>query len=472
MSAEQTYKLVRNIPVEDGYDLVVAGGGPAGATAAICAARLGAKVLLVEATGCLGGMATSGLVTAFDPMANGERALVGGFMRELVEKMYERRFIPDFVTPDYWRKNFHFWTPFNVEGLKLLLDELTTDADVEVRFFTRVIDADAQKGEIDGVIINNIEGYRYVRAKTFVDATGDAVLADLCGAPCREAGRDTPKIMPPSLCSLCAGINWGKIKMGGFSPTDVQQIVPVEQQEKVEKAMADGHFSEPEYCVPGMLRVGRSVGFLNAPHLYDVNALRCKSLTEGMIKGRQLAQEYIEFYKRYITGFENMEHITTATLMGVRESRRIVGEYELNYDDYLARRQFPDQIGVYNAPVDIHPCDRSYEGFRRHREESKEGSLGPGECFGIPYSILVPKGWKNLWVAGRCVSTDIEVHGVIRVQPSASMMGQAAGTAAVQSTDTGQPAGDLDTRQLVETLRKAEVYLPQTKLSNEMTRPK
>ena len=292
-----------------------------------------------------------------------------------------------------------------------------------------------------------------------MDATGDAVLADLCGAPCREAGRDTPKIMPPSLCSLCAGINWGKIKMGGFSPTDVQQIVPVEQQEKVEKAMADGHFSEPEYCVPGMLRVGRSVGFLNAPHLYDVNALRCKSLTEGMIKGRQLAQEYIEFYKRYITGFENMEHITTATLMGVRESRRIVGEYELNYDDYLARRQFPDQIGVYNAPVDIHPCDRSYEGFRRHREESKEGSLGPGECFGIPYSILVPKGWKNLWVAGRCVSTDIEVHGVIRVQPSASMMGQAAGTAAAMCVKQSVKPRDLDTDELRKILTDQGVVL-------------
>ncbi len=96
-----TYKLIRDIPIEKGYDVLVAGGGPAGSAAAICAARLGAKVLLAEATGCLGGMGTSGLVTSFDPMADGEQPLVGGFMRELVEKMYERGFIPDFVTPDY-----------------------------------------------------------------------------------------------------------------------------------------------------------------------------------------------------------------------------------------------------------------------------------------------------------------------------------------------------------------------------------
>ena len=189
----QTYRLVREVPIEEDYDVVVAGGGPAGSAAAICAARLRARVLLVEATGCLGGMGTSGLVTAFDPMANGERMLVGGFMRELVETMYERGFLQPGIDPDTWRKHYHRWTPFKVEGLKLLLDELAVAAGVEVRFFTRVIDADAHpdRGHVEGVILNNIEGYRYVRAKTFIDATGDAVLADLCGVPCCEAGRDT-----------------------------------------------------------------------------------------------------------------------------------------------------------------------------------------------------------------------------------------------------------------------------------------
>ena len=99
-----TFQLKRNIPVEDGYDLVVAGGGPAGSAAAICAGRLGLKVLLAEATGCLGGMSTSGLVTAFNPMADGERMLARGFMQELVEMMYTRGFIPSYIKPDTWRK--------------------------------------------------------------------------------------------------------------------------------------------------------------------------------------------------------------------------------------------------------------------------------------------------------------------------------------------------------------------------------
>jgi heterodisulfide reductase subunit A-like polyferredoxin len=104
---KETYNLVRRVPIESGYEVVVCGGGPAGTAAAVCAARLGAKVLLVEATGCLGGMGASGLVTAFDPMADGKRMLVGGFMREVVETMYARGFLKPDINPDTWRKNYH-----------------------------------------------------------------------------------------------------------------------------------------------------------------------------------------------------------------------------------------------------------------------------------------------------------------------------------------------------------------------------
>jgi hypothetical protein len=148
-----------------------------------------------------------------------------------------------------------------------------------------------------------------------------------------------------------------------------------------------------------------------------------------------------------------------------------VGEYELNYDDYASKRQFPDQIGIFNKAVDIHAYNASEEEFQRYYlEHEKVARLKPGEFFGIPYSILVPKGWSNLWAAGRCNSSDVKVHGSIRVQPAASMMGQAAGTAAVQSIKTGQPACDLNTETLIKTLRTAGANLPQQTLSVRMTR--
>jgi hypothetical protein len=456
-----TYKLVREIPAEDGYDLVVAGGGPAGAAAAICAGRLGAKVLLVESTGCLGGMGTSGLVTAFDPMSDGKRTLVKGFMNEVVTTLYKRGFLGKQVTPKFWEASYMTWTPFNVEGYKLVMDEFAVAAGVEVRFFTRVIDADIAPGKttLNGVVLSNIEGYRYVKAKTFVDATGDAVLANLCGVTCREAGRDTPHIMAATLCSLFANItDWSHRS---------------KQHEMLEKAIAEGFFTQPDQHLPGMSQIGETTGYLNGGHVFELNALRCKILTDGMMLGRRIAQEYLQFYRKYIPGFEHMEHVTTASVMGVRESRRILGEYELLEHDFLTRREFPDQIGVFNKSIDIHPYNSSQEEYERFlREYERAGRLNPGEYFGIPYGVIAPKGWKNLWVAGRCASADVKVHGSIRVQPAASMMGQAAGTAAIQSIKTGQPANDLDTAQLVETLRSQGAYLPQERVSRKMTRTK
>lgn len=445
----ETYTLTRQVPVDSEYDVVVAGGGPAGAAAAICAGRLGAKVLLVEATGCLGGMGTSGLVTAFDPMANGEQMLVGGFMREVVETLFSRGFLKPGIDPDTWRKHYHKWTPFNVEGYKLVLDEFASTANVEVRFFTRLIDVevDQQGRKVKGVVLHNIEGYRFVRAKTFIDCTGDAILAHLCGVTCREAGRDTPRIMPATLASLFTGVDWQR--MGN-------------QHQALHKALADGHFSQYDRHLPGMSQVGRTVGYLNGGHLFNLNALRCDSLSHGVMLGRRLAQEYLAFYRKYVPGCENLEHVTTASLIGVRESRRIVGEYELTAGDYHNRRQFPDQIGVFNKSIDIHAYDTSDAEWERFRCEYEEtGRLDRGECFGLPYGILVPQGWANLWVAGRCASSDVQVHGSIRVQPACAMMGQAAGTAATQAVRTGETACDLDVAHLVHTLRQAGAYLPQ-----------
>jgi hypothetical protein len=327
-----------------------------------------------------------------------------------------------------------------------------------VRFFTRVIDAevDRKQGKLEGVIVHNVEGYRFVEAGAFIDATGDAVLSDLCGAACREAGRDTPNIMPPTLCSYQAGIDFGRSPQG-------------HEDKAVLEAIEDGFFSQPDRHVPGLFRTGKTMAILNAGHVFGMNALNCRSLSDGMVRGRKLAREYVEFYRQYVPGCENMEFTATAALMGVRESRRIVGEYELRYDDYRARRHFPDQIAIYCKQVDVHVYDTSDEEYQRYLEHF-ETRLKPGENYGLPYGMLVPRGWQNLWVPGRCNSSEVEVHGAIRDQPACYMMGQAAGTAAVQSLRTGQAANDLDTEELVQTLRKVGANLPQEQTSKRMTR--
>jgi hypothetical protein len=464
----QSYNFTRSVPVEEGYDVLVAGGGPAGSAAAVCAARQGAKVLLVEATGSLGGMCTSGLVNTFGPMGDGERTLVGGFTRELIETMHERGYLGPEVTPEYWITHYNRWIPFDPEALKRLLDEYCVNAGVEIRYFTRVIDADVSGRTVNGAIISNVEGLKFIKAKTFIDCTGDAVLAAACGVECKIAGRDWP-FQPATVCSTFSGINWDDPAYNTNRGTDaVREKV---KEEYLPRANADGHFTHPDHFIAGMKKVGQVTGNLNAGHIYGLDGLSVKSLSEGMIHGRKLAVEYMEFYRKYVPGCERIELAATSPVMGVRDTRRIVGEFELTVEHYRNARQFPDQVAVYNRPADVHSTNNSKEEFERFmRDMHGTGKLPRGKSVGIPYSILVPKGWENLWVAGRCHSSDTKVHGSIRAQSAAFLMGQASATAAVQSMRTGQPACDLDTWELVESLRAAGSYLPQETLSRTMTR--
>jgi hypothetical protein len=465
-----TYTLTQSIPAEAGYDLVVAGGGPAGTSAAVCAARLGLKVLLVEATGCLGGMGTSGLVASFGPVSDGERMLVGGFMRELLETMWAQKAFGPQVVPEFLHSQLNRWVPFHPEHLKRILDEFVVQAGVEVRFFTRLVQADVTGRRVNGVVLSNVEGLRYVSAKAFVDATGDAALAAAAGAECKVVLRDTDTVSPSTLCALLGGMNWEDPAYGeGWKGLDV--VKNRVRNELVPKAIEDGFFTQEDRFFPGMNRVAKQGATLNAGHVFNLDPLSIRSLSDGMVFGRKLAVEYTEFYRKYVPGCEDVELLATAPVMGVRDSRRIVGEFELTMGDFRAKRQFPDQIAVYNRPTDVHPSNTSKEEHERFLKDFHgKDNLGRGESVGIPYSILVPRGSENLWVAGRCHSSDTKVHGSIRAQSAAYMMGQAAGTAAAQSVATGQPADDLDTRQLVETLRGAGANLPQKELSRQMTR--
>ena len=439
---------------------MVAGGGPAGCGAAVAAARLGARVLLVEATGCLGGMGTSALVSAWSHMSDGRASVIGGLMLELVEAMYERGHIAPSYDPSFWTTRHNRGLGYDPEGYKRLLDSWCDDAGVEVRFFTKVIDADADvaAGHVAGVVLHGVEGYAFVAAEAFVDATGDAVLAEACGAPSVRAGRDTERIMPPTLCAVQTGIDYDVFDRGL-------------QQAAVERAIRDGFFSHDDRHVPGLFRSGRDHAIMNAGHVFGMDALDGESLSVGMRRGRALAAEYTDFFRRYVPGCADITLVATGSLMGVRESRRVVGAYELTFDDYRERRHFHDQIAIYCKQVDIHVYDDTPEEYERYRHSFEERDvLAPGESYGIPYGVLVPRGWGNLWVAGRCASSDVMVNGAIRDQPACVMMGQAAGTAAVQAVRHGERACELDTRRLVETLRQQGAHLPQAELDRAMTR--
>ena len=459
----EMYNLKRSIPVDQTYDLVVAGGGPAGTTAAIAAGRLGLRVLLVEASGALGGMGSSGLVSSWYCLGNNVETMVGGLTEEIAVALYERGAVEPDRLPEQWLKTKRGFG-FDAEVLKILLDDLCADAGVEVRFATRVIDADVTHAgpeghRMSGIVTHGPDGYRYIPAASFVDATGDAVLSEIAGVACRVAGQDTENIMPPTLCAKVTGLDYTRFDRR------------TQQQDAVDRAVRDGFFSQPDRHVPGLFRTGPDNAILNAGHLFDMDALDVTSLSDGYRLGRKLVSEYIAFFREYLDGCQGAASMGTAALMGVRESRRIVGEYELSWADFDSRRKFPDQIAIYCKQIDVHvyaPTDEEYE--RVYRDFDDRGRPADGEYYGIPYGVLVPKGWQNLWTAGRCVSTDIKVNGSLRDQPGCMLMGQAAGTAAAQHVRTNEPAHALNTATLVRQLRKDGQKLPQAELSDTMTR--
>ena len=447
----ENYILHRNIEIEDSFDIVVAGGGPSGVAAAVAAGRLGKKVLLLEAMDCLGGMGTSGLVSAFGPMSNGEEMLTQGFVKEVVERMYAAGWMEYGVTPEAWTTSYMRWTQYNPEYLKIVYDEFTEEAGVEVRFLTHVIDADVDGNFVNGIIISNIDGYKFIKAKAYIDATGDAVLSALCGIDYYEAYKDTEKGQPSTLVSIWDDIDWDEARDTIKEHTNI-----------ILEAIKDGYFTVSDRQF-GINRIGKHTGYLNAGHLFGTNPVNNISVSKALRWGRKQLLEYEFFLHEKLPGFQYAELISTGALLGNRESRRIIGEEQLTKEDFFAKRQFANQIAVYNRFLDIHPYDSSIEEWERFKTCHNKYQIGIGKMMGIPYGVLIPRGWKNIWVAGRCVSVDNQVLGVIRSQPCCAVMGQAAGCAAAISSDIGCEAKDVPISDLQTLLRNQGAYIPSYK---------
>ena len=247
---------------------------------------------------------------------------------------------------------------------------------VEVRFFTKVIDADydPELHFVNGVIISNIEGLHFVKAKAYIDCTGDAVLADKCGVEF-----DVPEVaMAPTLCARFSGIDWNE--MDGIYTHEKR----VEQRRVLQQAVDEGTFpfTYPDKHIPGLFVGIGNTALMNCGHVFGMNALDCRSLSDGIVTGRRLVQEYTEAYKTFFKEYKNMQLVDTGALMGVRDSRRIKGEYYLNYEDYLAKRKFPDQILINASSMDMHVRNTSKEEYERFESQFfDKTTFEPGEYF-------------------------------------------------------------------------------------------
>lgn len=446
----ESFQYTRSVPVGEEYDVLVAGAGPSGILAALGAARMGKKVCLLDQNGSLGGIGTNGLISVFMGMTDGANVLVGNTVRELVARLEQA----GGRGPDVAKDNLN--GAYDVETLKLVYDGMVREAGIGLKLFTKLVDADVEQGLITGVLVSCGEGLRFLKSKLFVDASGDAVLSSLAGVPC-EAGDREGNTQAPTLGAYYAGVDWDRYKefLAGTG-----QGGSLDKTRR--KAYADHAFTVNDYHLPGAWRAGEHVAAINAGHVFGADVLTSGGLTDAVVEGRKLAREYLAFYRAYVPGFENAALVGTGSILGVRESRRVVGEYVLSGDDFLARRSFPDEIGRFHYPADVHESSASLENHEKFMADFSRNYryTVPGESYGIPFRSLIPKKVGNLLVAGRCLSADRRMQASVRVMPGCFLTGNAAGTATAMCVSGHVLPRELNTDSLRAELKSQGVYLP------------
>lgn len=399
------------IKVDDQWDVIVVGGGPSGCAAATAAAREGAKVLLIEGTGALGGMGTSGLLNAWCPFTDKEKIIYKG----VAEKVFleAKKGVPHVKGDD--------WVPINSEYLKVVYDDLVTSEGVSVLFFTTMAAVEMkQDGLVDAVIVGNKAGLTAYKASLFIDCTGDGDLAAWAGAKF-DTGDGKGAVQEGTLCFALANIDPYQFSLIG-SVHSSRKDGPIYEMLKSGKydLIKDSHIND-KYAGPGYLA-------FNAGHV-TVDSTNPVSLSSAMMVGRKIARQFQEGLAEYEPKVFAASYLaTTAALMGIRESRRIKCDYTFTVEDWLARREFEDGIGRNSYYIDIHKSDAKE--YKRY---------GKGESHGIPFRSLLPAGLKNVFVAGRCISTDHYAHGSLRVMPPCLVTGEAAGVAAGQIFKSTNP---------------------------------
>ena len=446
MAESRTVEFRCDVPVRHTVDVFVAGGGPAGLAAAVTAARQGRHVFLAEGHTCFGGMGTAGLVPAMMSVGDGVHFLAGGFGKEVIDRLFAAKGAGPQDRPDS-----HACICVKVEVLKRIYDDMVLESGADFAFQTHLVAVETRDGHVEHVICAAKSGLFAVKAKIYVDGTGDGDLAAWAGAPF-EKGDAQGRLMPGTLCSLWANVDWPVVWKSGLWP-----------EAELPRAFPDKIFTREDRHLPGMWPVDENIGGGNIGHAFDVDGTDERSVTQALLWSRKVILEYERFFKQYLKGYERMVLVGTGSLPGIRESRRIMGDYVLGLEDFKNRAVFADEIGRFSYPVDIHPLAADEAAYAEYRDKWQNLRYKNGENYGIPYRTLVPRNVDNVLVAGRCVSTDRYVQGSIRVMPGCFITGQAAGMAAAIAVEEDVDTRGISVPELQRRLKKMGMFLPNFK---------
>lgn len=421
--------------MEKKYDVLIVGGGFAGAAAAIAAARYGKSVLLIEKYNCLGGAAVFNLVNPFMQYStknmsdNSTVVLSQGVFGEVVARLEK--------AGGFRSGDKHC---FNEEILKYVLQQMALESGVHLLFQTYVTKVSKNGNRIGSVAVSSVSGEEELFADYFIDATGDANLIYLAGYPYNLGREGDHLCQPMTLCFRLGNVK-GKNSMGFISR--VNKLYKEYQKQ--------GKIKNPREDVLVFRTVTDNIYHFNTTRVVKLNPTNVYDVTQAEIRAREQIFEMYDFLRTNFEEFKDSVLLSSGLQIGVRESRMVVGEHTLTKEELIGCVRFADSIAVCNYDIDIHSPDGS---------GTDHYYFKPGKYYTIPYRCLLPKGAENVLVAGRCISATHEAQASVRIMPTCCTLGEAAGVAAALAHDDRRSLQNMDVSKLQKILVQngAKIY--------------
>ena len=470
-------------------DVLVVGGGTAGFVAAIAAARNGAKVILLEQRDHLGGTHSGGMVMMIRSMRH-MKAPKNAEHKKVMITSYESSFEDEqlvfSIAQEYIDRMLEVGAAWGMTGqatarqlfdpeiAKWVIERMVVEAGVDVWFYAQVTDVLRTDNAVRGVVLESLQKRTEIHAQVTIDTTGDGNICAAAGANFEVGDADEGHCQPLTLYFIMGGVklvdtlSYIRNHAAEFSEEYVNTVSRLLEEgkpitvlpfkAKIKEALRNGDYPIPyglekvnpdtvTYMARPMFRNGKFRYDLishNMDMAYNVDATDRKALTKATMGMRHVAVGMAAFYRKYIPGYEDAYLVHTAQVVGVRDSRRIVGDYTVTKDDVLAGQHFPDGIGRYGSVVDVHDKDG--------KQSLLLAEVGGSGWFHIPYRSLLPRGITNLLVAGRCISADYIAQGCTRSQAACMMTGQAVGTAAALALKSKLEPRAINVEQLQKVL--------------------
>ncbi len=455
------------------YDIIVIGGGPGGLPAAIAAARQGAKVLLVEKNGFLGGNLTIGLPLLAYLDKDGNQ-VIRGIAQEFIDELAKK----NAVSPHHWCPMHDSVTIYDHEVFKVVAFEMCLAAGVEILLHTQVIDTDVENGVLKSVTLFGKAHKIEARARVFIDATGDGDVGYIAGATFEMGQKGTGVLQPPTLMCTVGGVDFDRIIDYLEKNPDQMQLAPTietypgydasylrsnphhhvlvglrkmfsELREKGELPVNRDTIIYIQSLIPGEVH-------LNCTRHLGIDGSDVFDLTRAEIEGHIQNLKFVDTLRKYVPGFEHCYLTQISPFLGVRESRRFHGLSALTEEMLVHGIIGEDSVGIGSYIIDIHDGVGSSTIVKKVRP------------YGLPYGMTCSRDIKNLMFSGRCASMDAVAMSSARVMPPLMAMGQGAGVGAALAVRQGKYPGDVDVKEIREILREDGVMLEPSPDAREM----